>query len=196
MGDLAAVIMAAGLGTRMKSATPKHLHPLLGRRLVDWVVEAVRPLGADPFVVVVAPESAGAFGGLDIAVQQQPLGTGDSLRAARSKVESAATLLVVSGDHPRLTPKLLRRLVEEHRSRRLACQHRLEPPGVHPVQQPVIEHSGGVHHRAQLRPAGPDPRYQAGYLRPDCDVAGDHFHSRAGPGQFRRSRRRPGRGRA
>ena len=43
--DFAAVVMAAGLGTRMKSATPKHLHPLLGRRLVDWVVAAVRPLG-------------------------------------------------------------------------------------------------------------------------------------------------------
>ena len=43
---LAAVIMAAGLGTRMKSATPKHLHPLLGRRLVDWIVEAVRPDGS------------------------------------------------------------------------------------------------------------------------------------------------------
>src|SRR5438034_1203570 len=40
--------MAAGLGTRMKSALPKHLHPLLGRRLVDWVVEAVRPLEPDP----------------------------------------------------------------------------------------------------------------------------------------------------
>ncbi|MES1247639.1 MAG: NTP transferase domain-containing protein, partial [Actinomycetota bacterium] len=37
---MTAVVMAAGLGTRMKSATPKHLHPLLGRRLVDWVIEA------------------------------------------------------------------------------------------------------------------------------------------------------------
>ena len=40
--DVTAVVMAAGLGTRMKSATPKHLHPLLGRRLVDWVVDAAR----------------------------------------------------------------------------------------------------------------------------------------------------------
>src|SRR5229473_1172559 len=59
--DLAAVVMAGGLGTRMKSATPKHLHPLLGRRLVDWVVEAVRPLGADPLVVVLSPEAANAL---------------------------------------------------------------------------------------------------------------------------------------
>ncbi|HZB23830.1 MAG TPA: NTP transferase domain-containing protein, partial [Gaiellaceae bacterium] len=88
--DLAAVVLAAGLGTRMKSATAKHLHPLLGRRLVDWVVEAVRPLGADPLVVVVSPDAAKALDGVDVAVQEQPRGTGDALRAARAKVGSAA----------------------------------------------------------------------------------------------------------
>jgi bifunctional UDP-N-acetylglucosamine pyrophosphorylase / glucosamine-1-phosphate N-acetyltransferase len=116
MGDFAAVVMAAGLGTRMKSATPKHLHSLLGRRLVDWVVEAVRPLGPDPLVLVVAPDTVGAFEGMDVAVQEKPLGTGDSLRAARGKVGEAKELLVVSGDHPRLGSELLRRLVEEHRA--------------------------------------------------------------------------------
>jgi bifunctional UDP-N-acetylglucosamine pyrophosphorylase / glucosamine-1-phosphate N-acetyltransferase len=116
MSDFAAVVMAAGLGTRMKSATPKHLHPLLGRRLVDWVVAAVEPLRPDPLVLVVAPDAVDAFEGMDIAVQEQPLGTGDSLRAARAKVGDAKELLVVSGDHPRLSPELLRRLVDEHRS--------------------------------------------------------------------------------
>ena len=77
MTDFAAVIMAAGLGTRMRSATPKHLHPLLGRRLVDWVVAAVEPLGPDPLVLVVAPDAVHAFEGMDVAVQEQPLGTGD-----------------------------------------------------------------------------------------------------------------------
>src|SRR2546425_12983306 len=114
--DLAAVVMAAGLGTRMKSSTPKHLHPLLGRRLVDWVVAAVRPLGADPLVLVVSPEAKGAFEGIETAVQEKPLGTGDSLRAARAKVGGARELLVVSGDHPRLSSRLLERLVTEHRS--------------------------------------------------------------------------------
>jgi bifunctional UDP-N-acetylglucosamine pyrophosphorylase/glucosamine-1-phosphate N-acetyltransferase len=116
MPDLAAVIMAAGLGTRMKSATPKHLHPLLGRRLVDWVVAAVEPLGAEPLVLVVAPDAVHAFEGRTVAVQPQPLGTGDSLRAAREQVGGAAQLLVVSGDHPRLSSALLQRLVDEHRS--------------------------------------------------------------------------------
>ncbi|HEY5661534.1 MAG TPA: bifunctional UDP-N-acetylglucosamine diphosphorylase/glucosamine-1-phosphate N-acetyltransferase GlmU [Gaiellaceae bacterium] len=115
MSDFAAVIMAAGLGTRMKSATPKHLHPLLGRRLVDWVVAAVEPLGADPLVLVVAPDAVHAFEGREVAVQEKPLGTGDSLRAARTKVGDARQLLVVSGDHPRLSPALLEQLFEEHR---------------------------------------------------------------------------------
>jgi bifunctional UDP-N-acetylglucosamine pyrophosphorylase / glucosamine-1-phosphate N-acetyltransferase len=115
MGTFAAVVMAAGLGTRMKSATPKHLHPLLGRRLVDWVVEAVRPLGADSLVVVVAPDAVDAFAGMDVAVQEKPLGTGDSLRAARERVGNAQQLLVVSGDHPRLSSELLQQLVDEHR---------------------------------------------------------------------------------
>src|SRR5436309_15964355 len=114
VSDLAAVVMAAGLGTRMKSATPKHLHPLLGRRLVDWVVEAVRPLGADPLVVVVSPDAAEAFDGIEVAVQEKPLGTGDSLRAARTKAGKAKELLVVSGDHPRLSSALLEQLVAEH----------------------------------------------------------------------------------
>ncbi len=61
---LAAVVMAGGRGTRMLSSTPKHLHPILGRRMVDWIVEAARPLGADPLVVVVSPDTADEFEGL------------------------------------------------------------------------------------------------------------------------------------
>jgi bifunctional UDP-N-acetylglucosamine pyrophosphorylase / glucosamine-1-phosphate N-acetyltransferase len=49
-------------------------------------------------------------------VQERPLGTGDSLRAAREKVGGARQLLVVSGDHPRLSPQLLQQLVDEHRA--------------------------------------------------------------------------------
>ena len=87
--DLAAVVMAAGLGTRMRSATPKHLHELLGRRMVDWVVEAARALDPQPLVVVTSPDSRAAFDGNDVAVQEQPLGTGDAVRSARSAPTSA-----------------------------------------------------------------------------------------------------------
>jgi bifunctional UDP-N-acetylglucosamine pyrophosphorylase / glucosamine-1-phosphate N-acetyltransferase len=118
---VAAVVMAAGEGTRMKSSTPKHLHPLLGRRLVDWVIEAVRPLGADPLVVVASPGSAALLDGVAVTVQPEPLGTGDAVRVAREALDGAATVLVVSGDHPLLTPSVLQRLLEQHRSTNAAA---------------------------------------------------------------------------
>ena len=69
---LAAVVMAAGLGTRMHSATPKHLHPLLGRRLVDWVIAAARRSAPTPLVVVVSPGvRATRFAGVEVAVQER-----------------------------------------------------------------------------------------------------------------------------
>ncbi|MGH3102792.1 MAG: bifunctional UDP-N-acetylglucosamine diphosphorylase/glucosamine-1-phosphate N-acetyltransferase GlmU [Gaiellaceae bacterium] len=114
--DLAALVMAGGLGTRMRSETPKHLHPVLGRRMVDWVIEAARPLGPDPLVVVVAPESRDAYAGLEVAVQERALGTGDAVAAARSALEGrAADVLVLSGDTPLLTTDLLQELLATHR---------------------------------------------------------------------------------
>ena len=113
---LGAVVMAGGMGTRMKSAVPKHLHPLLGRRMVDWVVEAARPLGVDPLVVVASPGTADQFTGLDVAIQPEPLGTGDAVRSAREALASASQVLVLSGDTPLLTTGLLQGLVERHRA--------------------------------------------------------------------------------
>src|SRR5207244_7924732 len=110
--------MAGGLGTRMKSALPKHFHPLLGRRMVDWVIAAGREAGAAPLVVVASPEGRARFtaGGIEIAVQEQALGTGDAIRVARAALEGRADdVLVLSGDTPLLTPELLRDLVDAHR---------------------------------------------------------------------------------
>lgn len=114
--QLAAVVMAAGLGTRMKSALPKHLHPLLGRRLVDWVIDAARSLEPDRLVVVASPETAGVFEGVEVAVQAEPRGTGDAVASARAALESfEGDVLVLSGDTPLLTGELLRSLLAEHR---------------------------------------------------------------------------------
>ena len=74
----------------MRSAKPKHLHPILGRRMVDWVVEAARPLGAEPLVVVASPDTADLFAGLTVAVQDRPLGTGDAIRSAQAALAGAA----------------------------------------------------------------------------------------------------------
>ena len=108
--------MAAGLGTRMRSDVPKHLHPILGRRMVDWVLASSRGLGVDPLVVVAAPATAAAFHGIEVAVQEEPRGTGDAVRCARAALEDRADdILVLSGDTPLLTARLLRELVDAHR---------------------------------------------------------------------------------
>jgi bifunctional UDP-N-acetylglucosamine pyrophosphorylase/glucosamine-1-phosphate N-acetyltransferase len=114
---LAAVVLAAGLGTRMRSETPKHLHPLLGRRLADWVIEAVRELGPDPLVVVTSPDTRDAFENVEVAVQHEPRGTGDAAAAARASLEGFdGDVLVVTGDAAAITSELLARLVDTHRS--------------------------------------------------------------------------------
>jgi len=111
--------MAGGLGTRMRSAVPKHFHELLGRRMVDWIIEAGREAGADPLVVVASPATSDRFGDAEvtIAVQEQPLGTGDAVRAARDALAGFdGDVLILSGDTPLLTAALLRELVESHRA--------------------------------------------------------------------------------
>src|SRR5712691_10845579 len=116
---LAAVVMAAGLGTRLRSKLPKHLHLLLGRRLMDWPIDAGRALDPKPLVVVLSPETAEAAGdldGIETALQAVPRGTGDAVASARGALEGFhGDVLVLSGDTPLLTPELLRRLVAEHR---------------------------------------------------------------------------------
>jgi bifunctional UDP-N-acetylglucosamine pyrophosphorylase/glucosamine-1-phosphate N-acetyltransferase len=113
---LAAVVMAAGLGTRMHSSVPKHLHPLLGRRMVDWVIAAAVDAGVSSVVVVASPTSAAAFGDLEVAVQERPLGTGDAVRSARTALDGRADdVLVLSGDTPLITPELLQDLLATHR---------------------------------------------------------------------------------
>ncbi len=118
----AAVVLAGGLGTRMRSATPKHFHRLLGRRMVDWVVEAAREVEADPVVVVTSPEGAREFDGVQVAVQAEPRGTGDALAAARDVLRGLdEDLFVLSGDAPVLGAGLLRELLETHRRENAAA---------------------------------------------------------------------------
>src|SRR5262245_1095266 len=116
--------MAAGLGTRMRSALPKHLHPVLGRRMVDWVIGAARGAGADPIVVVASPASKDAFagGGVEVAIQKEPRGTGDAIRSARAALEGRAQdILILTGDTPALTSALLDELVATHRRAQAAA---------------------------------------------------------------------------
>jgi bifunctional UDP-N-acetylglucosamine pyrophosphorylase / glucosamine-1-phosphate N-acetyltransferase len=151
---LAAVILAAGEGTRMKSAKPKHLHPLLGKRLIDWVIDAAKGVEPRPLVVVTAPETADAFADVDVVVQPEPLGTGDALRVARDRLGKTDHVLVVSGDHPLLTAEILRALVDEHkRSAAGATVLSFEPPDARAYGRIIRDRNGALRAIVEARDA-------------------------------------------
>ena len=86
----AAVILAAGQGTRMKSPTPKVLHKVAGRAMLDLAIDAAEHLGCDRIVVVVGAHSPEVgehvvkrLGEGAVAIQDPPLGTGHAVLAAK-----------------------------------------------------------------------------------------------------------------
>ncbi len=110
--------MAAGQGTRMRSALPKVAHSIAGRALVRHVVEAAREAGVVDCVVVVGegPEATAVreAAGDDVrfAVQPQPLGTGHAVECAREAAGGAHFVLIMNGDVPLVLPATLRRLMD------------------------------------------------------------------------------------
>lgn len=111
----AAIVMAAGFGTRMKSKTPKVLHRLAGRPLVYYPVQAALSLGVSRIVLVVNPDTHEPIARelaehvdsarLQFAIQEVPRGTGDAVSAGLRDLDvgEAETVLILSGDTPLLT---------------------------------------------------------------------------------------------
>ena len=122
--DLDILILAAGLGTRMKSNLAKVLHKLDGRPLVNHVCETASKLSPRKVYVVVGHQADDVkaavldeFDGsmFEFPVQQQQLGTGDAVNAAREMLDSTdSTLLVLSGDVPMIRLETLESLIKTH----------------------------------------------------------------------------------
>jgi bifunctional UDP-N-acetylglucosamine pyrophosphorylase / glucosamine-1-phosphate N-acetyltransferase len=111
------VILAAGQGTRMRSRTPKMLHDICGRPMIDWTVAAALEAGAAKVVVVGSPDRAldGRLpDGVVLAVQPEPNGTGGAVLAAVPDFDGGGPVLVVNGDAPLVTPDALRALIDAH----------------------------------------------------------------------------------
>ena len=134
-----AVVLAAGLGTRMKSRLPKVLHPLCGRPMLAWVVEAATAATGGQPIVVYSPATAAlreAIGeAATYALQAEPRGTGDAVAAALATLPAGAReVLVVSGDVPLVRPDLLRDLLEtrrlDHAALSLVAVAALDPTGL------------------------------------------------------------------
>lgn len=141
MQPAAAVVMAAGKGTRMKSELPKVLVPVLGRPMIHYVLDTLEQAGITRAVVVVGyraddvRQELAARRGVSFALQAEQLGTGHAVMMAReSLADHAGPVVVLAGDSPMIRPQSLRRLLDEFTRSRPACllgtAHKVDPAGL------------------------------------------------------------------
>lgn len=111
----AALILAAGEGTRMKSDKPKVAHEILGMPMVNWVIAAARRAGCDRVIVVTGHGSetvSALVGDTETVVQDEQLGTGHAVMCARDALDGyVGSLVVLSGDTPLITAETISGLV-------------------------------------------------------------------------------------
>ncbi|MFA7059752.1 MAG: bifunctional UDP-N-acetylglucosamine diphosphorylase/glucosamine-1-phosphate N-acetyltransferase GlmU [Pedobacter sp.] len=122
MDKVAAVILAAGKGTRMKSGLVKVLHPIAGQPMIAWPVAAARNAGAAPLVLVVGHQANAVLrhfrdaSDIRCAMQEELLGTGNAVACARDALSNfSGTVLILCGDTPLLRTGTLIQLIQYHR---------------------------------------------------------------------------------
>lgn len=128
MSAPAAVILAAGKSTRMKSELPKVLHPILGRPMIDYVLDAARSAGCEKIVVIVGHKAEEVKAALshhpdvEFALQADQKGTGHAvMMSADNLAEHDGPVLVLAGDTPLLKGSSLSRLLEVQQQQNAAC---------------------------------------------------------------------------
>jgi bifunctional UDP-N-acetylglucosamine pyrophosphorylase / glucosamine-1-phosphate N-acetyltransferase len=107
--------MAAGQGTRMRSSTPKLLHTICGRPMIEWPVAAAREAGAARIVIVDSAErplEGRVDGDVEFAIQAQPRGTADAAKAASPMIDPDSPVVVMNGDHPLVSAATIRGLLD------------------------------------------------------------------------------------
>jgi bifunctional UDP-N-acetylglucosamine pyrophosphorylase / glucosamine-1-phosphate N-acetyltransferase len=124
--DLAVAILAAGKGTRLKSSLAKVLHRAGGRALVEHVLRACAPLGAEKTVVVVGHQAEQVMAvvksaGAATVLQQPQHGTGHAMQVARRAIGNAKLVVILPGDAPLVRTETLRAMVQAHRAGRAAA---------------------------------------------------------------------------
>jgi bifunctional UDP-N-acetylglucosamine pyrophosphorylase / glucosamine-1-phosphate N-acetyltransferase len=151
MSPLAAVVLAAGKGTRMRCKTPKVIQPVAGRPMILYALELAATLQAFPAVVVVGPQAEPIMrvlpaDGWRAAEQTEQLGTGHAMRQTEEILKDfSGDVLVLHADVPLLRPETLQRLVATHRRSGAVATLLtavMEEPGR--LGRVVREHSGQV----------------------------------------------------
>ena len=117
--SLAVVILAAGQGTRMKSAKPKVMHELAGLPMISWLIKTVENLGAQKIIVVVGPnmpELQAVANPHTSVIQKVRDGTAGALRVAMPVLKGfKGDVLVLLGDAPLVTEETLQELIDARR---------------------------------------------------------------------------------
>ncbi|HEY9074803.1 MAG TPA: NTP transferase domain-containing protein, partial [Desulfobaccales bacterium] len=120
--DLTAIVLAAGLGTRMKSARPKVLHEILGRPMVAYLIETLKGAGVPDIVLVVGHQAElikGAYRdyGVRFVIQEPQLGTGHAVQVGMKAVpDGVQTVMVLCGDAPLISGESILALKRLHKS--------------------------------------------------------------------------------
>lgn len=117
-----ALVLAAGPGTRMRSAVPKVLHPVAGVPMVRLVCDLLREAGCRDIVVIAPPAARDAIadaaaadrGDVRMAEQPEPRGTADAVRAARDGAGTGRNVLILNADMPLITVRTLREIAGRH----------------------------------------------------------------------------------
>ncbi|WP_166826248.1 NTP transferase domain-containing protein [Thalassoroseus pseudoceratinae] len=128
MSALVAVVLAAGKSTRMKSSVPKVLHPIFGRPMIEYVLDAARGAGVDRIVVVVGHKanevqsSLSHHSDVEFALQSDQKGTGHAVMMCREHLDDHdGSVLVLAGDTPLLKSSSLEGLLRVQADERAAC---------------------------------------------------------------------------
>jgi bifunctional UDP-N-acetylglucosamine pyrophosphorylase/glucosamine-1-phosphate N-acetyltransferase len=180
------VILAAGIGSRMRSSIPKPLHSICGRTLLEQAMWILHEAGIERIVVVASPsiasdlqflEALEAIGGdVTVAIQAEPRGTGDALLAASDAAGDASRVLVANADMPLITPETVRKMLTTHSdsnaSITLLTGKGDVPPGFGRVKREpdgrviaIIEESDADDAALSIK------EYNAGYYCMDAEVA-------------------------
>jgi bifunctional UDP-N-acetylglucosamine pyrophosphorylase/glucosamine-1-phosphate N-acetyltransferase len=161
----AAIILAAGEGTRLKSARPKVLHEIAGQPMIRHVIDALRPLAPAETVIVIGRDGdsvARAVSPMPSVIQSPPRGTGDAVRAARSalaaRLGDIADILVLFGDTPLLRAETIAALLDaRHRTPEVAVAVAgMRPADPGPYGRLVLDRDGALLRIVEARDAGAD----------------------------------------
>ncbi len=126
-GDIVALILAAGEGTRMKSDIAKVLHRMCGLSMIEYVIRTVRAVSPSRIMVVVGHQADSVIEelegeDLEFVIQRERLGTGHAVEQAREALEGfRGTVVVLNGDTPLLSPETLESFIEYHMKRRASA---------------------------------------------------------------------------